>query len=136
LRSGENPEYRRRVSGYLRDLNADAEVALQKICTQRGWRSQRLGSDLYLFEDLSETLVRVDNDLLSPLLRSDSSASLREALTHGVTAGPRRELPTGLCVRRRGYLVPLVLPGRRVEVVCTRQACADGGRLVVSGRHP
>jgi len=123
------------VSGYLYDLNHGAEVALQALCTQRGWRSQRLGSDLYLFEDLSETLVRVDNDLVRRLLRSDLSASLRQALAQAVTAGSRRELPAGLCDCRNGYVVALDMLGVRLDVLCDHEACADGVRSYYSALY-
>src|SRR6266851_5736656 len=113
------------------DLNGDVGIALRTLCTQRGWRSQRLGSHLYLFEDLSETLVRVDDDLLSQLLRSDS-ASLREALIHTGIAGPPREPPVDVYNCRRGHLVALDMLGVRVDLVCEHEACADGVRSYYS----
>lgn len=99
----------------------DKGEALHQRCAERGWRSRRVGHELYLFEESTNYLVRVADTLLGPLVASPTGSleqCVAEAL-HGETgkvdAQPGPE-----------WVVPLTLLGVRVDVYCDHEACAEG----------
>jgi hypothetical protein len=108
------------------DSAGHADAALHLLCADRGWRSQRLNDQLYLFESRTDTLLRVDNSLIPPLLGSTRGASLADSLAE---VAARRSDPSSSSqpvANADEHVVSLSLLGVRVDVRCVHQACADG----------
>lgn len=92
---------------------------LHRRCVERGWRSQRVGRELYLFEERTNYLIRVADTLVDSLVAA-SADSLKQCLAEAV-AGQTLDHST-----KPGpeWVVPLILLGVRVDVYCDHKACA------------
>lgn len=112
------------------------DEALHLTCVERGWRSHRLNGDLYLFEDKTDKLVRIDDAVVTPLARTPQETSLADGLAQAMdvaTADDSSYEP------RTGDLsewtVSLRLLGVRVDVRCVHKTCADDVKTYFSPVH-
>ncbi|MGH3831286.1 MAG: hypothetical protein ACRDRS_12715 [Pseudonocardiaceae bacterium] len=108
----------------------DKQLSLS--CVEHGWRYSRLDDDVFLFDERSEYLARVDERITR--LLPGAAAAIRSARAE---VGSLRAVLADLVVQRLDAeppgadsdttsVVSLSLLGVRIDVRCTHAACAAG----------
>lgn len=108
------------------DHHAGYESSIALHCLRRGWRRRRLGDELFLFDEQTEYLARVDDLAARRLAQAGTASTLREALAAAVDGtgadggevGPKP--PT-----RAEDVVALRLLGVRMNVRRLHRRCGD-----------
>jgi hypothetical protein len=102
----------------------DSSTALH--CVRRGWRRRRLGDEVFVFEEESGYLARVDGLVARRLGHAEAAAPLREALAALVDGAPvdgAERSPEPPSSDR--HVVSLQLLGVRLDVRCRHQQCGE-----------
>lgn len=102
-------------------MNSDQALGL--ACAERGWRLQRLGDRLFVFDEHSGQMARVDERIAAALPESAYGTRLMDVLRNARDAGIGET--RALTVSDDAFVVSLRLLGVRVDVHCAYQQCAD-----------
>jgi hypothetical protein len=108
------------------DHGADDDSSTALHCVRRGWRRRRLGDEVFVFEEESGYLARVDGLVARRLGHAEAAAPLREALAALVDGAPvdgAERSPAPPSSDR--HVVSLQLLGVRLDVRCRHQQCGE-----------
>lgn len=96
---------------------------LALACVQRGWRFRRLDGRLFVFDECSGQMARVDERIAATLPNLTHGVSLTEAFRQALDSST---VDTGsVTTGDEAVPVSLRLLGVRVDVRCTYSECAD-----------
>jgi hypothetical protein len=108
------------------DHHAGDESSIALHCLRRGWRRRRLGDELFLFDEQTEYLARVDDLAVRRLAQAGTASTLREALAAAVdgTEADGAEVGPKPLIRDED-VVALRLLGVRMDVRCLHRRCGE-----------
>jgi hypothetical protein len=104
---------------------AEDDSSLELHYLRRGWRRRRLGDEVFVFDEESGYLARVDELVAHRLRHADPSSRLREAIAAIIDGAPVDGDEHSPVPSDDGHVVSLRLLGVRMDVRCRHQRCSE-----------